>query len=661
MCGTRQPVRFSDRPVGSAVRFLLAVGAAGLSLLPLRAQSGRTPDGDWPMHDRDLAATRFSPLTQINTGNVATLIQAWSYRLREDLSATPDEFTGLPSGYNDSSPIVVNDVMYVPTGRRVLALDPETGHEIWRYALTVPDRRPHGVAYWPGDRQTPPRILFTVAGKLLALDARTGTPALDFGSQGEVDIVVPYGGIPTMYKDAVILGASVGEATNGLPGNSRAYDARTGRKLWEFHSVPQPGEVGHETWGGDSWRNRSGVNVWGHRMSVDEERGLVYMPFGGPSANFYGGDRPGNNLFGNSLVAVDAMTGRLQWYFQTVHHDIWDMDLPAAPGLVDIVKDGTRMPALALVGKTGSMFILDRVTGKPVFGVEERPVPRGTVPGEWYSPTQPFPLKPPPLARDRFDPRDIVTADDTNAAHAKACRDLYDAAGGLDNSGPFTPFPIRDEGQPAKTAINFPGTAGGVNWGGTATDPQSGYVFAFTHDLGSMGWIQVNTGRRESRVAGEGEDLPYYFKSLDTAGGGGVYRYFSVEMSDKDGNGDGDWPCQKPPWGRLVAVNANTGDIVWQSTLGITDELPEGKKNTGRLGDAGPIVTAGGLVFIGATNDKRLRAFDSKTGKELWSTKMIASSAAIPVTYRGKSGTQFVALIAAQTLVAFRLPDMTQR
>src|SRR5262249_26934368 len=265
---------------------------------------------------------------------------------------------------------------------------------------------------------------------------------------------------------------------------------RSGKKLWDFHSVPQPGEPGHETWEGNSWKGRSGVNVWGYSMTVDEARGIVYMPFGGPAANFYGGDRKGANLFGNTLVAADAATGKIEWHFQAIHHDIWDWDLPPAPGLVDIMQNGKSLPVLAQVTKSGWMFILDRVTGKPVFGVQERPVPKSDVPGEESWPTQPFPLKPPPLARNRFQPEDIVTAADTTAEHAAACRDLAERSGGLYNAGPYTPYLYHVPGTQPRSTVLFPGAIGGTDWGGTASDPKLGYVFVNTHDEASIGWIE---------------------------------------------------------------------------------------------------------------------------------------------------------------------------
>ena len=290
-----------------------------------------------------------------------------------------------------------------------------------------------------------------------------------------MDLVVPYDSPPVVYKNALIVGANTGEApATGLPGNTRAYDARSGAKKWEFHSVPQPGETGHETWEGDSWKNRSGVNDWGFSMAVDTERGIVYTVFGGPNTNYWGGDRKGDDLFGNSVVALDAETGTMKWYYQVVHHDLWDYDLPPSPVLLDVKVKGKTVPVLAQGTKSGYLYILDRVTGKPVFGVEEKPVPHSEVPGEQSSPTQPIPVKPPALARVSYKAEDIVTASDTNEEHARFCQDLAARSGGLGNQGPFTPYVFREKDAPPHSTVLFPGSIGGINWGGVAADPKLG-------------------------------------------------------------------------------------------------------------------------------------------------------------------------------------------
>jgi quinoprotein glucose dehydrogenase len=612
------------------------------------------PAAEWPMFNRDLAATRYSPLAQINTKNVGRLSPAWSFKLGRYRDA------GGITGGAEVTPIVVKGVMYATTSRNVVALQPETGMQLWSYqpASGTPSKR--GVSWWPGDANNPPRILVSTGRKMIALNAKTGKLDPGFGNEGEVDLVVPYDSPPVVYKDTLIVGANTGEApATGLPGDTRAYDARTGAKKWEFHSVPQPGETGHETWEGDSWNDRSGVNDWGFSMAVDTERGMVYTVFGGPNTNYWGGDRKGDDLFGNSVVALDAETGKMKWYYQVVHHDLWDYDLPPSPVLLDVKVKGKTVPVLAQGTKSGYLYILDRVTGKPVFGVEEKSVPRSQVPGEQSSPTQPIPVKPPALARVSYKADDIVTAADTNEEHAKFCQDLEAKSGGFDNQGPFTPYVFHEKDAPPHSTILFPGSIGGVNWGGVAADPKLGYVFVNSQDEASIGWIERKTGGA----------VQFDRNSIV----GPTSRFQWSEASGRSGNilhsGEHAWPCQKPPWGRLTAINASTGDIAWQITLGVTDELPEGKRNTGRLNMGGPMVTAGGLVFIAATNDKRFRAFDSRTGKQLWETKLEMSAHAIPITYQGKDGKQYVAVVAAgesalddpappgsEALVVFALP-----
>ena len=614
--------------------------------------------GEWRTYNHDLAGTRYSPLADIDQSNVSRLMVAWEYR--------PAETGGRPSA--QTVPIVVGGRMYLTAGNRVVALVPETGKEIWRYEVARGAPSQRGVAYWPGAGELAPRIIFTAGTRLIALDAATGKPAAGFGVDGVANMTVGYGGVPTIYKDIVLVGAATGEYfPTGRPGDSRAFDARTGNKLWEFHSVPRPGDLGHDTWAGDSWKGRSGVNNWGFQMSVDEQRGLVYMTFGAPTDTYYGGDRVGDNLFSGSLVAVDAATGAYRWHFQTVRHDIWDYDLPPAPGLIDIVRNGERVPILVQASKQSLMFILDRVTGKPVFGVEEREVPQSDVPGEKTSPTQPFPVKPPPLARSTFSPDDIVTADDTTPEHARACRELYEKSGGFINEGIYTPWPFRAEpGAKPRSMIQFPGAFGGTDWGGTASDPNLGYVYAFTQDVASIGWMQEPpSANYRDPLLGEPLGVPYI---RGHALGPGPYARFNANAGvDAQGRSLGNWPCQKPPWGQLHAVDANTGEIVWQTTVGITAALPQAKQHTGRPGLAGPTVTAGGLVFLGATDDARFRAFDSKTGKEIWTQPLAYSGNTNPISYRGSDGKQYVAIMAAgapapgaprdgQALVAFALP-----
>lgn len=629
----------------SRVVFLIA--AAAVAVLPItmstaQKTAGRSPDADWPMFNRDLAGTRFSPLTQINTTNVTKLQQVWTYKLRPH-DGKPLTGQSASELFQEVTPIVVNDIMYLPAANRIVALEPETGKELWTYELKEGQASFRGVSYWPGDKNNPPRILYTTARKLAAINAVTGEPSTGFGNNGEIDLKIPYDGAPTIYKNVILMGSNfygpgqrhIGpqlETSAGELGDTHAYDARSGKELWEFHTIPREGEPGNETWGFDSWKNRTGNNVWAFALTVDEKAGIVYEPVSQPGANYYGGDRPGNNLYGNSTVALDIETGKLKWYFQTVHHELWDFNLPPAPSLFEVKKDGKTIPALAQTGKAGYVFILDRLTGKPIFGVEERATAPGDVPTEWYSPTQPFPVKPPPVTRVSITKDDIVTADDTTPEHAKACRDLWDK-NNFYNTGPYTYWKFKKEGNPP--SLIYPGATGGPNWGGTAVDTKLNYIFVNSKDQPASGWIQKNPKYEP------GMDLAKQFPYTHVNGPG-----FSIQAKDANGRVV-NWPCSKPPWARLVAINANTGDIAWQVPLGINETLPAGKQNVGSPGFGGPMVTAGGLLFIGATTDSRFRAFESKTGKELWSVKLDYNVQAIPMTYQGKDGKQYVAVTAA--------------
>ncbi len=580
--------------------------------------------GDWPMYRHDLVGSGHSPLKQIDTRNVATLVPAWIYSV----------------GGNNSevTPIVVNGVMYLPAAGRVVALDPETGKEIWQHPIVGAAVSRRGLAYWPGDAGNPPRIVVTAGRRLIALDSKSGAVAASFGKDGEVDLVVPYNSVPLVHKNVVVVGANSPPGAIGGIGNPRAYDARTGAKRWEFSSVAQPGTTGHDTWDGDSWKDRLGVNAWPFYFTVDDERGLLYVPLASPVPGAYGGDRQGANLFGNSVVAVDLQTGKYRWHFQTIHHDIWDHDPPAPPGLFEVTRNGRRVPALALTTKSGYMYILNRETGQPIFGIEERPVARSDVPGEFSFPTQPIPVKPPPLARVAYSPADLVAAADTTPEHAKACADFVEQSGGVHNAGPFTPWRYRAEGAPPPMTLTFPGGLGGANWGGTAFDPASGYIFVVSQDVGALGWIEKT---RPGSPAG-----PYDKVVPDRPGRGS----FDVRI------GGTAWPCQKPPWGRLIAVNSATGDFAWQVPLGITEQLPAAKQSTGRPSLAGPIVTAGGVLFVASSDDNRFRAFDAKNGKELWATKLERRGNANPITYQGRNGKQYVAVVATDTVMVYALP-----
>jgi quinoprotein glucose dehydrogenase len=597
---------------------------------PRAPASGPAIAGDWPMYRHDYGGTGFSPLTEVDASNVANLKVAWTYGLQTD--APPATGRGAGGANSQATPIVVAGRMYVPTANRIVALDPVSGKEIWQHRVSsgAPSRR--GVAYWPGDATHRPRIFFSAGRRLVALDAATGAVDTGFGTSGEIDLVVPYNSVPLVARNIIVVGANTPPGAVGGIGDPRGFDARTGAKVWEFHSVPQPGEVGHDTWEGESWRNRFGANAWPFYFTLDEERGVLFVPLASPIVGAYGGDRKGANLFGNAVVAVDLETGKYKWHFQTIHHDLWDADPPAPPALFEITRNGRTVRALGLTTKSGYLYILDRETGQPIYGVEERPVPKSDVPGEQAWPTQPIPVKG-AIARVSYATADLVTAAETTAEHAQACAELVQRNGGVFNAGPFTPWLFRADGAAAKSTLVFPGGLGGANWGGAAFDARNRYLLVATQDVGALGWVEK---------AREGAPVPYDKAALD--------RTFDVPVAGSR------WPCQRPPWGRLMAVDTTTGDFAWTVPLGITEQLPADKQRTGRPLLAGPIVTASGLVFIASTDDNRFRAIDARSGRELWVTKLERRGNADPFTFAAANGRQYVGIVATETLVVYALP-----
>jgi glucose dehydrogenase len=582
---------------------------------------------DWPVYSLDSGARRFARIDQIRPENVARLAQAWSY---DGTSTAPGNRA------SRTTPLIIGGVMYFATSAQTLvALEPETGREIWRFAHNYNPRPSRGLAYWAGNENAPPTIFFgTEDGLLIAVNARTGQKVPGFAKEGELDLKpgmktdfpnALYGlnGAPIVYRNLVITGSHTQD--NGFlggKGDVRAWNAQTGELVWTFHTIPHPGEPGYETWLIPPVNSRAGANVWS-TFSLDEETGTLFMPIGSPADDRYGGDRPGANLFGNSLVAVDALTGRLKWYFQTVHHDLWDYDLPPQPTLVDIRRNGQIIPALVQAGKTGLIFILDRRDGTPIYGVEERPVPKGDVPGEYYHPTQPFPLKPPPLARMTWNKNEIA---DFTPEHRAYCENLFKDAR---NDGPFAP--VR-----TTPTVVFPGPDGGFNWGGGSYDPNLGYFFINSHDQGQV----VRTAPTQRNAKGTAAQVPFYRQSV-----GAIT------------NPATGWPCQPPPWGELFAIDVNTGDVAWRVPFGRVESLEKlGVMNTGSYNIGGSVATSSGLLFIGATSDKRFHAYESRTGRLLWETMLPDVGYANPVTYLGKDGKQYVAINANGNLVAFRLP-----
>ncbi|MCL6252000.1 PQQ-binding-like beta-propeller repeat protein [Altererythrobacter sp. KTW20L] len=621
----------------TACAALAVVGAlAGAAGGTASAQVPGEQPADWPRYARDDWGTRFSPLDQIDTGNVGQLEQAWNMVLR------PDGGGGLLGG---TVPIVVDGVMYLPLGNGVVALQAHTGRELWRHVPEGGGLIRRAVSWWPGEGANGPRLFYSFGTGLRALDPATGQVDTSFGTNGETLFDgAPYGYPPSIFGNVMVIGASVGEMPRGTPGNTRAYDARTGAKLWEFNSVPQPGEVGHETWLDDGWDGRSGTNMWIWYTTADPATDTVYITLGSPSPNYYGGDRPGDNLFGNSIVALDMQTGAYKWHFQTIHHDLWDWDLPAPPVLFDAVVDGVTIPALSETGKPGLMYILNRETGEPIHGINEMLVAPGDVPGEWYSPTQPIPVLPKPLSRMWWTTDDVVTAEDTTPEHAQACRALLDSYGGrFFNAGPFTPFFLHKPGDPPRASINMPHN-GGSNWGGSAADPRSGIIYINTTESGAIGWVEERDPEGDYGRGTAASNQRYDRGSL---AGPGAYSSFSASYQTDDGQRV-NLPCIRPPWGRLHAVDGNSGEILWSSILGTTPQLPEGRQDTGSNNTfGGPIATAGGLLFIGATNDAVLRAFDAASGAELWGATLPYAAQTVPITYQGSDGRQYVAVVAA--------------
>lgn len=602
---------------------------------------------DWPTSNQGLAGQRHSGLAEIDAGNVTKLREAWVYHMKP-----ADGSAGTRLVTAETVPLIIGGTMFVSTPYgRVVALDGATGTEKWTF--TLPDNeRPavRGVAYWPGDkaggRGKPAVIVGTRSGRIYSLDATTGAVATDFGTGGYINLrtpdVMPTGiekpyvlaATPFVFKNLIITGGGSPDqaAALGPLGDVRAWDVRTGKLVWQFHTVPRPGEIGHETWGGESWKDRAGANVWGY-FTADEARGLLYMPVGAPNNDRMGIDRPGDNLFGSSVVAVNAATGKYVWHFQVTHHDIWDWDAASQPVLFDVKKAGRTIPAVATVNKNALMFILDRRTGKPIFGVEERPAPPTNVPGERTSPTQPWPVKPEPLAQTSLS-RDNLYKD--TPEHKAWCEALVDDNNMMLGATPYQPILLE------RYTVNLPGTQGGVNYYGGAFDPRLGLFVVNVSNLAQpMRMVKMPDGN--------------YANSGPLAG---TRRFWNPENH---------LPCGPTPWGQLVAVNVNTGEIAWRSTLGVTDSLPQGKQATGRPGLGGAITTASGLTFVGATDDARFRAFDTATGKEIWTYRLRGSASATPATYKGGDGRQYVAVMATgggqigaelttDELVAFSLP-----
>jgi quinoprotein glucose dehydrogenase len=572
------------------------------------AQTILMAQADWRVYGGDPGNMHHSSLAQITPANVSTLKPVWTW----DSGETAISF--------ETTPLVIDHVMYVSTpNERVVALDADTGREIWNFDPKVEVPSTHrGVTYWPGDGKDAARLIVgTSEGQIYALDVKTGKPMPTFGDHGVVnyratfsskypDVLYGFSSPPALYKNLIIFGPRTAESgPKGPDASIRALDVRTGQQVWAFHTLPRPGEPAYDTWGPDYYKEGGGPSAWAE-LTVDEARGMVFIPVGNPTGGGDPAGRKGDNLYSDCIVALNANTGKLIWYYQVVHHDVWDYDVPAPPTLIDVVQNGKKIPALAQITKQGLLFILNRLDGKPIFGAEERPVPHGDNPEDVLSPTQPFPLKPLPVARNSISAAEISQI---SPESTKFCNDL---AATRELGGPFLP-------RSSKGSIIFPSSIGGGNWGGVSYDASLGLVFVNTMDLGSRG----NPVRPAGTGAAAGRRV--------FGGGEGGARFVDQDR----------YPCNRPPWGQLTAVNVNTGEFAWQVTLGSYKALEEkGIKDAGAANVGPSLVTAGGLLFIGATNDQRFRAFDVHSGKLLWQMDLDGNALAGPMTYLTRNGKQ---------------------
>jgi len=595
---------------------------------------------NWISVGGDRGCQRYSPLKQIDCNNVEKLEVAWRFKT--------DELRDGQGRTIECTPLVIDGVMFVTTAeRRVFALNAATGLEIWRFdpLSAGPHAGPlasggvnRGAAYWSdGKPDGQRRILHgTSDGRLFSIDAKTGVLDPNFGTAGvknlREDLVpgignLPYGptSAPAIFQDIVILGFSNGEGPDiAAPGDVRAFDVRTGSPRWSFRTVPAPGEFGNETWEGESWRNRGGANAWGG-VSVSESHGLVFCGLGSAAFDFHGGDRIGENLFANCTLALDAKTGERRWHFQTLHHDLWDHDLPIYPNVVSIQRDGRKLDAIAQVTKTGYVFLFDLQTGKPLYDIVETPVPTRGVPGERPWPTQPIPVRPPPFSVQRFDESNATNIGPDNREF------VLKKLSALQRGPAFNPPSLQG-------TVVIPGYHGGANWSGACFDPETSILY-------------VNSTNHANIIA----------LKPSKPGSGHAYDHQGyTQFVDQEG-----YPAIEPPWGLLNAIDLSQGKFVWRSILGEYPELTKrGVPPTGTENFGGSIVTAGGLVFIGSTKDEKFHAFDKRTGKLLWEFQLNAGGYATPATY-SVDGNQFIVIAAGgagklgtragDEFVAFRL------
>jgi quinoprotein glucose dehydrogenase len=645
---------------------------------------------DWPVWGGGPENMHYSKLAQINRSNVKKLATAWTFDTGEQ-------------GGLQTSPIIVGKVLYgiTPT-QKIFALDAGTGKLLWKFDSgingTQPDR---GLAYWSSGKDK--RILAGVMNFLYALDASTGKPIPAFGQDGRIDLRRDLGRDPekqsialtspgVVYKDLIIVGGRNPETLPAPPGDVRAYDVRSGKLRWSFHTIPHDGEFGHDTWPADAWKTSGAANNWAG-MAVDPQRGIVFVPTGSAAFDFYGADRVGDDLFANSLIALNAETGERIWHFQGVRHDLWDRDFPSAPVLVTLKHEGKGVDAVAQTTKQGFVYLFERATGTPLFPIEYHKYPASTIPGEVAASEQPLPIKPAPYARQLLT-EDMLT-DRTPEAHQWALEKFRSSR----SEGQFVPFSV------GKDTVIFPGFDGGAEWGGPAIDPETATIYINSNEMAWMAALAENAdcsgpkatymsqcsvchgekmtgsppaipsligiaerlapdqitatiksgkGRMQGFPSLSGEQLSALVdfltngerKELGSAGpelAGMKYRFSGYRrFLDPDS-----YPAIAPPWGTLNAINLSTGEYAWRITLGEYPELAaQGMKNTGTENYGGPIVTAGGLLFIGATSfDKKFRAFDKATGELLWETTLPFAGNATPATYE-VNGRQYVVIAA---------------
>ena len=601
------------------VMLVLSCAVTGLAIQLTRSQAKRdtpAPYTTWRDYGGSADSAQYSALEQINRSNVNRLQVAWTYPI------------GDPTGYL-FNPLVVDNVMYVlAKNNSIVALHAETGKELWVHENPKGRITTRGINYWESRDRAERRLFYSINSMLMAIDAVTGESIDSFGVNGTVDLreglgrdpskVVLQSGTPgRVFEDLIILGSATNQEYDSAPGDIRAFHVRTGKLVWTFHTIPREGEFGYDTWPKDAWKTIGGANNWAE-MSLDQKRGIVYITTASPKYNFYGANRPGANLFGDCLLALDARSGKRLWHFQMVHHDIWDYDNATAPKLLTVRHNGKPVDIVAQAGKTGFLYVFERVTGKPIWPIEERPVPRSDMPGEETWPTQPFPTFPPPFARQTFTEKDLSPYIEDPAERAHFLHEIQTAR----NEGMFTPPATRG-------TIQMPGNNGGSNFSGAAIEPQRGMMFVVSKDFPAL--LKLVAPKQTTSGPSDSQD-PRTIQYKSSFG----FMITSTGLS-----------AIAPPWTTMTAYDLNTGKIAWQKPLGDIPELAaKGIRNTGsHYPKIGPVVTAGGLIFTGA-RDRIIRVLDVDTGNELWRTEVAAGIEGIPAIYE-LNGRQYVVYCAA--------------